>query len=168
MTRSGGDEAGWPALRSHPCSVFSSEVVSEQLKRYASVTAPNSERISESPPPARAAGLGNRVLNAVGCRSMPNTEDRSTLSANDGVDGAPNGISVPRWSLSKPHLKGSRPWASLFRWPQFNNKFRTKQRFVAWPTVEACVRHSARRRPGGFPGRARQGQRRFDAPDDAP
>ena len=31
----------------------------------------------------------------------------------DGVDGAPNGISVPRWSLSKPHLKGSRPWASL-------------------------------------------------------
>ena len=27
-------------------------------------------------------------------------------SANDGVDGAPNGISVPRWSLSKPHLKG--------------------------------------------------------------
>ena len=29
--------------------------------------------------------------------------------ANDGVDGAPNGISVPRWSLSKPHLKGSRP-----------------------------------------------------------
>ena len=33
---------------------------------------------------------------------------------NDGVDGAPNGISVPRWSLSKPHLKGSRPWASLF------------------------------------------------------
>jgi hypothetical protein len=32
---------------------------------------------------------------------------------NDGVDGAPNGFSVPRWSLSKPHLKGSRPWASL-------------------------------------------------------
>src|ERR1700733_11552327 len=29
------------------------------------------------------------------------------------MDGAPNGISVPRWSLSKPHLKGSRPWASL-------------------------------------------------------
>ena len=83
MTRSGGDEAGWPALRSHPCSVFSSEVVSEQLKRHASVTAPNSERISESPPPARAAGLGNRALNAVGCWSMPNTEDRSTLSAND-------------------------------------------------------------------------------------
>ena len=26
---------------------------------------------------------------------------------NDGVDGAPNGISVPRWSLSKPHLKGA-------------------------------------------------------------
>src|SRR5262249_39786356 len=25
----------------------------------------------------------------------------------DGVDGAPNGISVPRWSLSKPHLKGA-------------------------------------------------------------
>ena len=23
------------------------------------------------------------------------------------VDGAPNGISVPRWSLSKPHLKGA-------------------------------------------------------------
>ena len=44
----------------------------------------------------------------------------------------------------------------------------TKQRFVAWPTEEACVRHSARRRPGEFPGRARQGQRRFDAPDDAP
>ena len=40
--------------------------------------------------------------------------------------------------------------------------------FVAWPTEEACVRHSARRRPGGFPGRARQVQRRFDAPDDAP
>ena len=35
------------------------------------------------------------------------------LSGNDGVDGAPNGISVPRWSLSKPHLKGSRPRASL-------------------------------------------------------
>src|SRR6202044_431136 len=34
-------------------------------------------------------------------------------SANDGVDGAPNGISVPRWSLSSTHLKGSRPWASL-------------------------------------------------------
>src|SRR5271165_240813 len=34
-------------------------------------------------------------------------------SRNDGVEGAPNGISVPRWSLSKPHLKGSRPWASL-------------------------------------------------------
>jgi hypothetical protein len=33
--------------------------------------------------------------------------------ANDGVDGAPNGISVPRWSLSSTHLKGSRPWASL-------------------------------------------------------
>ena len=32
---------------------------------------------------------------------------------NDGVDGATSGISVPRWSLSKPHLKGSRPWASL-------------------------------------------------------
>ena len=31
----------------------------------------------------------------------------------DGVDGAPNGISVPRWSLSSTHLKGSRPWASL-------------------------------------------------------
>ena len=29
------------------------------------------------------------------------------------MDGAPNGISVPRWSLSKPHLMGSRPWASL-------------------------------------------------------
>ena len=43
-----------------------------------------------------------------------------------------------------------------------------KLRFVAWPTEEACVRHSARRRPGGFPGRARQVQRRFDAPDDAP
>jgi hypothetical protein len=28
----------------------------------------------------------------------------------DGVDGAPNGISVPRWSLSPTHLKGSRPW----------------------------------------------------------
>ena len=27
---------------------------------------------------------------------------------NDGVDGAPNGISVPRWSLSKPHLKRGR------------------------------------------------------------
>ena len=26
---------------------------------------------------------------------------------------APNGISVPRWSLSQTHLKGSRPWASL-------------------------------------------------------
>src|SRR5262249_40974923 len=26
---------------------------------------------------------------------------------NDGVDGAPNGISVPRWSLSKPDLKGA-------------------------------------------------------------
>lgn len=37
-----------------------------------------------------------------------------------------------------------------------------------WPTEEACVRHSARRRPGGFAGRARRGQRRFDAPDDAP
>ena len=35
------------------------------------------------------------------------------MITNDGVDGAPNGISVPRWSLSKPHLKGSRPWASL-------------------------------------------------------
>jgi hypothetical protein len=33
--------------------------------------------------------------------------------ANDGVDGAPSGISVLRWSLSKPHLMGSRPWASL-------------------------------------------------------
>ena len=33
----------------------------------------------------------------------------ATPSANDGVDGAPNGISVPRWSLSEPHLKGSRP-----------------------------------------------------------
>jgi hypothetical protein len=32
---------------------------------------------------------------------------------NDVVDGAPNGISVPRWSLSKPHLKGSGPRASL-------------------------------------------------------
>jgi hypothetical protein len=31
----------------------------------------------------------------------------------DGVDGAPNGIIVPRWSLSSTHLKGSRPWASL-------------------------------------------------------
>ena len=29
------------------------------------------------------------------------------------MDGAPNGISVPRWSLSPTHLKGSRPWASL-------------------------------------------------------
>jgi hypothetical protein len=27
-------------------------------------------------------------------------------SANDGVDGAPNGISVLRWSLSSTHLKG--------------------------------------------------------------
>jgi hypothetical protein len=27
--------------------------------------------------------------------------------------GAPSGISVPRWSLSPTHLKGSRPWASL-------------------------------------------------------
>src|SRR5271166_3577621 len=34
-------------------------------------------------------------------------------SSGDGVDGAPNGISVPRWSLSPTHLKGSRPWASL-------------------------------------------------------
>src|SRR5271166_6542729 len=31
----------------------------------------------------------------------------------DGLDGAPNGISVPRWSWSSTHLKGSRPWASL-------------------------------------------------------
>jgi hypothetical protein len=31
------------------------------------------------------------------------------------VNGAPNGLSVPRWSLSKTHLKGSRPWASLSR-----------------------------------------------------
>ncbi|HEY1864472.1 MAG TPA: hypothetical protein VGG77_12480, partial [Roseiarcus sp.] len=23
------------------------------------------------------------------------------------MDGAPNGMSVPRWSLSKPHLKGA-------------------------------------------------------------
>src|SRR5208337_71719 len=37
----------------------------------------------------------------------------STCFVDDGVDGAPNGISVPRWSLSKPHLKRSRPWASL-------------------------------------------------------
>ena len=29
-------------------------------------------------------------------------------SRNDGVKGAPDGISVPRWSLSKTHLKGSR------------------------------------------------------------
>jgi hypothetical protein len=36
-------------------------------------------------------------------------------SRNDGVNGAPNGISVPRRSLSKTHLKGSRPWASLSR-----------------------------------------------------
>jgi hypothetical protein len=36
-------------------------------------------------------------------------------SRNDGVNGAPNGISVPRRSLSKPHLKGSRTWASLSR-----------------------------------------------------
>jgi uncharacterized protein YdhG (YjbR/CyaY superfamily) len=34
---------------------------------------------------------------------------------SDGVGGAPNGISVPRWSLSKGHLKESRPWASLAR-----------------------------------------------------
>jgi hypothetical protein len=38
MARSGGDEAGGPARRSHPCSAFSSEVLSEQLKRCASVT----------------------------------------------------------------------------------------------------------------------------------
>jgi hypothetical protein len=43
----------------------------------------------------------------------PGTQYLLTLCANDGVDGAPNGISVTRWSLSKPHLKGSRPWASL-------------------------------------------------------
>ena len=30
------------------------------------------------------------------------------LGYGDGVDGAPNGISVPRWSLSPTHLKGSR------------------------------------------------------------
>ena len=30
-----------------------------------------------------------------------------------GVDGAPNGITAPRWSLSKPHLRGTRPWASV-------------------------------------------------------
>jgi hypothetical protein len=35
------------------------------------------------------------------------------LPLDDGVDGAPNGIIVPRWSLSSTHLKGSRPWASL-------------------------------------------------------
>jgi hypothetical protein len=29
---------------------------------------------------------------------------------NDGVDGAPNGISVPRWSLSSTHLKGAVHW----------------------------------------------------------
>jgi hypothetical protein len=29
------------------------------------------------------------------------------LTGNDGVDGAPNGISVPRWSLSSTHLKGA-------------------------------------------------------------
>ena len=29
------------------------------------------------------------------------------------MDGTPNGISVPRWSWSSTHLKGSRPWASL-------------------------------------------------------
>ena len=27
--------------------------------------------------------------------------------ANHGVDGAPNGICVPRWSLSSTHLKGA-------------------------------------------------------------
>jgi hypothetical protein len=30
-----------------------------------------------------------------------------TESRNDGVDGAPNGICVPRWSLSSTHLKGA-------------------------------------------------------------
>ena len=32
------------------------------------------------------------------------------------MDGAPNGIIVPRWSLSSTHLKGSRPWAN---YPEF-------------------------------------------------
>ena len=31
------------------------------------------------------------------------------------MDGAPNGIIVPRWSLSSTHLKGSRPWAKSIR-----------------------------------------------------
>src|SRR5271166_3777598 len=38
-------------------------------------------------------------------------------SANDGVDGAPNGISVPRWSLSKPHLKGEAVHGQVY--PEF-------------------------------------------------
>ena len=41
-------------------------------------------------------------------------------SANDGVDGAPNVISVPRCSLSTTHLKESRPWAGLSGiWPLY-------------------------------------------------
>jgi hypothetical protein len=48
--------------------------------------------------------------------SMTCSEELSLKpSRNVGVNGAPNGLSVPRWSLSKTHLKGSRPWASLSR-----------------------------------------------------
>ena len=57
------------------------------------------------PPNERVAGIPG-PLSAIVMKLLAKTAD-------DGVDGAPNGISVPRWSLSKPHLKGSRPWASL-------------------------------------------------------
>jgi hypothetical protein len=47
-----------------------------------------------------------------GLTAVPQLQGPPSIG-NDGVDGAPNGISVPRWALSSIHLKGSRPWASL-------------------------------------------------------
>jgi hypothetical protein len=42
----------------------------------------------------------SRKLSA--CGRLSDCDPISHASTNDGVDDAPNGISVPRWSLSKP------------------------------------------------------------------
>jgi hypothetical protein len=68
-----------------------------------------SELASGTVGPGAAVALRLRPNGRSGVRLDPFAE----RSANDGVDGGPNGISVLRWSLSKPHLKGSLPWASL-------------------------------------------------------
>ena len=86
-------------------------------------------------------------------------------SANDGVDGAPNVISMPRCSLSTTHLKESRPWAGLSGiWPLYARWARSGEEGLSGSRRRRQHRSSGPDRSlSQDAGRADPGARRPDA-----